>query len=240
MNKTLAVIALGILCAIPGGAASSSSSKPIEVVDEYTFKMSLKVPRTYDNMQSLGYRKYQTQMVQGTMRIVYSGDGTGSGTYIEIDGLYNKTHKVSGKNVTYKTLINESMWFTRIGYIGSNKTGKFTTPFVSFAIDANPSYNIGADEPDNSLILVLSGYGSSKTMTWQGYKNVRYIKKLSGSAAGDLGCGCSAYGHKSATRTAAWDGPTCEVTDVATVRCGSWAATWKRRYTRTATPKKTS
>lgn len=190
--------------------------------------MTLKVPRTYDNMQSRGYRKYQPQRVEGTMYIVYSADGSGQGSYVQLTGLVNKTHKINGANVRYETLVDD----IKLGYIGSNRTGTFKVPFLSFAMDANPSYNVGTDEPDNTLVLEVSGYGTSKTMTWQGYKNVRYINKIVGTVAGNLGCGCRSYGHKSCTRTAGWYGPTDEVVDIAAIRGGSWSAKWKRRFIR--------
>ena len=224
MNKLTFMLALAATCMLPG----SASTNVTEVVDEYRFVMTLKVPRTYDNMQSQGYRKYQTQKVEGTMYIVYSSNGTGAGTYIELKNLVNKTHKVSGSYVKYTTMVDG----VKIGYIGSNKTDMFKTPFLSFAMDADPSYNVGADEPDNTLVLEVSGYGTSKTMTWSGYKNVRYISKLTGRCAGNLGCGCTAYGHKSCTRTAAWYGATDEVTDIAAIGAGTWTAKWKRRFTR--------
>lgn len=231
MNKLLAALVLCSFCSIQG---SSATNKVTEVVDEYSFKMVLRVPRTYDNTQSLGYRKYQTQTVKGLLRIVYSADGEGRKTYIEVADLVNKTHKVLGCPVTYLTYVgNDSDWPTRIGYIGSNKTGQFKTPFVSFSMDANPSYNVGADEPDNALILRLSGQGTSKLVTWNGYKDVRIIKTLVGTLSGDLGCGCTAYGHKSCTRTAAWYGPTDDATDIAAIGKGTWRATWSRRYMRT-------
>ena len=219
------------LCTIP--SVGATTKKVTEVVDEYKFTMILRVPRTYDNMQSLGYRKYQAQRCYGVLRIVYSADGTGRSTYLEMVDLYNKTHKVGGKCVEYLTIIGSDEWPTRIGYIGNNKTGKFTTPFVSFSMDANPSYNVGDDEPDNALILRLSGSGTSKLITWNGYKNVRIIKRLRGKLAGDLGCGCTAYGHLSCTRTASWFGPNLdEATDIAAIDGGHWTATWKRRYMR--------
>ena len=226
MNKLTMMLALAAMCVMPGPAATTNVT---EVVDEYEFNMVLKVPRTYDNMQSRGYRKYQTQRVKGTLLIVYSADGCGQNTYIQITDLVNKTHKVAGEHVRYTTMVDD----VKLGYVGSNKTGVFKTPFLSFAMDANPSYNVGADEPDNTLVLEVSGYGTSKVMkNWQGYKNVQYISKIVGSAAGNLGCGCMAYGHTSCTRLAAWFGATDEVTDIAAIRAGAWSAKWKKRYIR--------
>ena len=237
MKKLLTVLALGILALTLSLHAADSSCSEVEVVDEYELVMKLKVPRTYDNMQSLGYRKLQYQKVVGTLRIVYSGAGTGYGTYLEVTNLVNQTHKLSnGQNVTYQAIIGADGKTTRIGYIGNNRTGVFTKPFLSFSMDCNPSYNIGEDEPDNALIINLSGYGTSALKNWEGYR-CRIIKRISGKLAGDLGCGCTAYGHKSCTRTAAWYGPTDEATDVAPVDNGVWYIKWKRRYMRDFVPK---
>ena len=225
MNKLMIMLACVATCFIAGSATTTNVT---EVVDEYDFSMTLRVPRTYDNMQSTGYRKYQTQRIKGTMRIVYSADGSGQGTYIQFTDLVNKTHKVSGAYVKYTVLVDD----VKIGYVGNNRTDVFKVPFLSFAMDADPSYNVGTDEPDNTLVLEVSGYGTSKTITWQGYKNVRIINKLRGSSAGNLGCGCRAYGHKSCTRTAGWYGPTDEVTDIASIYGGNWTAKWKKRYIR--------
>lgn len=38
-----------------------------QIVDTYKIKMSIYVPRIYDNYQSLGYRKYQKQSLTGEL-----------------------------------------------------------------------------------------------------------------------------------------------------------------------------
>lgn len=172
--------------------------------DVYRFKAALHVPRVYDNTQSLGRRKYQTQKLEGVLRVT---PVEGREPKIEL-ALTNKTHKVGGSPVTYETDVSGVLWHV----IGSNKTGVFKTPSVKFSVDANPSYNIGDDEPDNTLILTFAGKGTS----W---------KRLSGYAAGQLGCGCYAYGHTSPTRLL-YD--LCMVVDTA----AAWG-TWSAKYLRT-------
>lgn len=160
----------------------------------YEVTMRLKVPRVYDNYQSLGYRKPQWQKIVGYVSVdkdmasqPSEDDGYVSGEpEIYAYGFTNKTHKLSsGKRVTYAdcSLADDVMW----RYIGSNKTGKFKTTCIKFSLDLDPSYNIGYDEPDNTLIIQLSGIGSSE-------------KKIKGNVTGQIGCGCMAYGHVSPTR----------------------------------------
>lgn len=172
--------------------------------DVYRFRASVKVPRVYDNAQSLGYRKYQTQRLEGILRVT---PGKGLEPKVEL-ALTNRTHKVGGSPVTYETDVGGALWHV----VGSNKTGVFKTPSVKFSVDANPSYNIGADEPDNTLILTFAGKGTS----W---------KRLSGYAAGQLGCGCYAYGHTSPTRL---------LYDLTTPvdTAAAWG-TWNAKYLRT-------
>lgn len=154
----------------------------------YKLTMRLRVPRVYNNTQSLGYRKMQYQTIVGY--VIVDKDVTKAEEYtgepeMSVFRVYNKTHKVNNANVTYGDAdATDVMW----RYIGSNKTGVFKNTNIKFSLDLNPSYNIGADEPDNALIVTLSGYGTSE----------KYIK---GSVSGQIGCGCMAYGHVSPTRT---------------------------------------
>lgn len=174
------------------------------VTVEYDLTMVLKVPRVYNNMTSEGYRKYQTQRVNGILRVIVND--CQSEPTIEVVGLCNRTHKVNSKCVTYDTVVDgSSFWHS----IGSNATGSFRKSSVCIRIDADPSYNIGDDEPDNTLILALSGSGTEKA--------------ISGKVAGQIGCGCRAYGHKSPTRIM-W---TDQVVDIASVY-GFWKAKYKR------------
>lgn len=129
-----------------------------QTVDTYSFKMNLKVPRIYDNMASLGYRKLESQRLVGELQFIYSDDGS---VNVKVKNLKNRTHKVNGIPISYvcydfpydnhKPLV--------VG-IGSNRTGRFKQGGAEFAFQADPSYNIGAVDEDNTLILELSGYGT--------------------------------------------------------------------------------
>lgn len=59
-----------------------------ETVDIYDFKMSLKIPRVYNNNYSLGYRRLQSQQFAGTAEVVYKD---GERPVINIVDLVNKT-----------------------------------------------------------------------------------------------------------------------------------------------------
>lgn len=192
-------------------------------VDEYKIVMYVYVPRIYDNNQSLGYRKYQMQKIVGLLQIAYPNDG--SSPTILVEDLVNKTHKLSNKaNITYKCKVDSSMMYPRVNLIGNNKTGKFHTGAVNFYLDAEPNYNKGKDDEDNSLLITLAGKGLTKSVS-----SGRRMYMIKGNLAGTLGCGCYAYGHTSPTRVAAWRGPSCIVDDVAAV-WGSWTASYKSSY----------
>lgn len=174
MKKIISMLALVGLLSIPASSGDVT----------YKVTLSLKVPRVYDNMESLGYRKMQPQSVTG--RVIVNADDMGAyEPSISSRDFVNKTHKVSGKNVTYSdTEATDVKW----RYIGSNKTGVFKGANVKFSLDLDPSYNIGEDEPDNTLMMTLAGCGSSD-------------KSIKGAVTGQIGCGCKAYGHVSPTRT---------------------------------------
>lgn len=217
------------------------------VTDVYALKMRVCVPRIYDNTTSEGYRKYQWQTIVGELHITYQvvcGCEDYSHPTIEVKNLKNKTHKISGKNITYTCLVNndgeQSGPYTRVNVIGNNRTDVFKRASVCFYVDAEPSYNVGEDTEDNSLLITLGGYGTVADAKWYPYysccsssyrkyfMNVGFISNLKGHLSGTLGCGCSAYGHKSPTRVMGFDGPTCQVDDVAAV-FGQWTATFKER-----------
>ena len=150
----------------------------------YKITMNLKVPRVYDNTQSLGYRKPQRQSIVGYVMVDKSADPGQYEPLISFFDMENRTHKIGGKRVTYMdSYADEVMW----RYIGNNRTGIFRNTLVKFRMDMNPSYNIGEDEPDNTLIVTLSGFGSSE-------------RSIFGGVTGQIGCGCMAYGHISPTR----------------------------------------
>ena len=67
-----------------------------EVYDLY---IDVNVPRVYDNANSLGYRRYQRQRLQG---VLYA-DADG----VRITGLYNRKHTVGGVHVRYTFLVDK-------------------------------------------------------------------------------------------------------------------------------------
>lgn len=193
------------------------------IVDEYKFTMHVYVPRIYDNTASLGYRKYKQQTVNGTLRLTYES-GTVRPT-ITVTNLVNKSHKINGCNITYTTTVDSGDYvYPRVNVIGNNKTGVFKTGTIVFHMDANPSYNIGEDVEDNSLLVTLAGRTTTKVVNCR-----RVIGTGRGNLAGTLGCGCTAYGHVSPTRVLGVEGPTDEVDDVASV-WGTWSMRYQRSY----------
>lgn len=173
-------LTLSSLACLPGFAGCGT-----EVYDLY---IDVNVPRVYDNANSLGYRRYQRQRLQGVLYADEDG--------VRIEGLYNRKHKVGGVHVRYTCEVDNAEW----AIVGNNRTGVFKRPSVKFALEAVPSY-IGAYEPtdDETLVLTLAGSGT--------------FNRISGYVAGTLGCGCSWYGHTSPTRSYF----TCDVVDKAAV-----------------------
>lgn len=167
MNIPMKIVVAGLL----SGVISLASFA--HVIDKYDFSMRLYVPRVYDNMQSLGYRKYQPQTLKGTLFVVYTDDGE---TLVKVKGLENRTHKIGGKRVTYECYenINDNNGVLAVG-VGSNKTLKFNQGGVKFSFTADPSYNIGGLEEDNTLMLWLSGHGILRKGT---------LKSIRGSVTG--------------------------------------------------------
>ncbi len=192
----------------------------VAAVDTYIFTMHLAVPRIYDNAQSLGSRKYQSQTIKGEMLMMYGKDA--KLVDVQFTNMVNKTHKLSnGKYVSYgRTTLDTIIW-PRFNAIGSNKTGKFKTASICFYIAAEPSYNIGEFDEDNALYVMLAGKGAF-------HSKQLHLKSASGKVAGTLGCGCMAYGHKSPTRKITFYGPGKEVDDVAAV-----FGTWSIKYSKT-------
>ena len=212
----------------------------------YSLKISQYVPRIYDNTESKGYRQYELQQLAGYLYFsFYKGV---SRPEIFITGLYNKTHKIGGNNITYETTVDNAGYqvYPRVNLIGSNKTGKFNTVSCCFYVDADPSYNKGGDTEDNTLLCVFAGKGTTKTRTvkaWQEYTykdargkkrtgtklvtlgKYRIINTIRGNNAGSIGCGCTEYGHISPTRVAGALAATSEVDDVAATY-GTWSASY--------------
>jgi hypothetical protein len=177
MNFAKSVAAAVVLVSLSTRAADRQVHA---VADSYDIKLTLKVPVIVDNMQSLGRRVYRTQRLQGLL-VAYYYDET-KDPVVVIPYLYNKDYKIRGEYVTYKTYVSGVLWRA----VGDNRKGVFKKAAFGLAIEADPSYNIGDDEPDNTLVLTLAGSGS--------------VKSVSGGASGQIGCGCAAYGHKSPTR----------------------------------------
>lgn len=192
----------------------------IVAADEYDVQIYLKVPQVLENTHSMGYRKMKHQQLKGTMYINW----TDKDDYIvTFEGMYNKNFKVGGKPVVYKCMEYGDVG-TVFSWIGNNATGQFKTPCISMSILAEPSYAIGEPSADNSFILHMSGVGISKMVG-----GCRIARMFTGSVAGQQGCGCAAYTHKSPTRNAGIRGPTCEVVDIAPLARGKWRAKFKRR-----------
>lgn len=176
MKKFISLALMSMLLALQGSAETLF----------YKVSIRLNVPRVFDNMQSLGYRKMQWQSITGYVAVDMSApDKSSCEPVVYAYNFVNRTHKVQGSRVTYlDAWATDVMW----RYIGSNKTNVFRKPNVKFSLDMNPSYNIGDDEPDNTLIMTLAGSGSSDSL-------------IIGRITGQIGCGCMAYGHISPTRT---------------------------------------
>lgn len=222
MKKAICVLFLA-LTAVVGGYASSTSKSKATITDVYTFKMAVKTPRVYDNMQSKGYRKYRIDKLYGELHLTYPADGTG-GAEISVKNLKNRSYKVGGNYVTYETYLDEDKVCPRVNLIGSNKTGIFKKPSVAFALVCDPSYNVGEMDEDNTLYITLSGSGTVRKC-----KNTReqLIKSMSGYLSGTLGCGCSAYGHMSPTRVNGAYGPICDMVDDVAAVWGTWKAIYR-------------
>ena len=211
MNATFKTVVAGIFAGLVSFASLA------QIVDQYDLTMRLYVPRVYDNMQSLGYRRYQLQTLKGKLLLIYTDDGE---TVVKVKDLENRTHKVNGKRVTYECYenFNDNNGVLVVG-VGSNKTLKFNQGGVKFSFTADPSYNIGGVEEDNTLMLWLSGHGSLRN---------GILKSIKGSVTGQIGCSCYAYGHISPTRKY-FGYLTDIVLDIAPVD-GRFTMSFKNRY----------
>lgn len=206
-------------------------------VDVYDFRMRIRVPRIYDNTQSRGERKWQTQIVQGEMHVDY--DTNELAPVITFRNCVNRSHSIDGAPVTYLCEHGYDEVIRRWVVMGNNRTGSFTNGSCFFYADFEPSYNIGEDEPDNALLLYFGGYGTlSRVKTdcrpcsdctcgpyaWK-------VKKWRGYCVGTMGCGCRAYGHTSPTRVLGFCGVLCDyVVDVAAIPMGKWYASYRYSY----------
>lgn len=183
------------------------ASVAFAVTDVYSFTMNLQIPQVVNNSESMGKRVYKRQKLTGTLLVKYFDDDMAE---VTVTNLVNKSFKAFGKNVTYDTETYYTVW----NLIGNNATGVFKQPSVHLEAEAQPSYVAGYEpDNDNSLIISLSGKGSSK-------------KRMTGYVTGTLGCGCTVYGHKSPTRVMGAYGPLPIVHDVASIY-GTWTAKLK-------------
>lgn len=208
-------------------------------VDVYEFRMKVRVPRIYNNTQSLGERKWQTQIIHGQMLVDYNTNELAP--IITFKNCVNKTHKIDGKNVTYLCEQGYDEVVRRWVVMGNNRTGSFKNGSCYFFADFEPSYNIGEDEPDNSLLLHFGGYGTLEKIKNPINPCIDYecgtteaiwkVRKWRGYCVGTMGCGCRAYGHKSPTRVLGFCGPLCNyVVDVAAIPMGQWYAIYRYSY----------
>ena len=213
-----ALLAFGVVIAYSVRAVSPSS-----ITDVYTFRMTLHMPRIYDNMESLGYRQYTTDTIRGELHLTYYSDGD-DGAVISVTNLVNKSYKIGKSYVTYESTVDEDFISPRVNLIGNNKKNTFKIPSVAFCLICDPSYNIGDIDEDYTLYLLLSGRGT--TVTWS-KKGIQLIKTLSGYVTGTMGCGCSAYGHISPTRINGPYGPLKDAVDDVAAVWGTWYASYK-------------
>ena len=126
-----------------------------ETVDTYRFKMSIYLPRIYENAQSLGYRKYQKQSLTGELSIIYRGSEPPK---FKVEKLVNNTQR--GISYECYSESGESWIDGMVVALGSNKTKKWNQSGMKFSFWADPSYNIGDLGEDNSMFLDLSGKGT--------------------------------------------------------------------------------
>lgn len=197
-------------------------------VDVYDFKMLLQVPRIYDNTQSLGQRKWQVQLVCGQMLVDY--DTCDPVPRITFANCVNRTHKVNGRYVTYLCEEGYDERECRWVAMGDNRTRVFQFGSCYFHATFNPSYNVGDDEPDNTLVLDFGGRGNvQRIMTAHGV--VGKVLQWQGFCVGQMGCGCRAYGHVSPTRVLGFYGPLLDqVVDIAAIPMGKWVARYRCSY----------
>ena len=199
-----------------------------QTTDVYDFKMLIQVPRIYDNTHSLGQRKWQAQLICGQMLVNY--DTCSLAPRITFVNCVNRSHKIGNKYVTY--LCEEGCEETERRWVvmGNNYTRTFTQGSCYFHAEFNPSYNVGDDEPDNTLLLDFGGRGTLQPVRLaKGY--ALKVRRWTGFCVGMMGCGCRAYGHISPTRALGFCGPVLdEVVDVAAIPMGKWVAVYRCSY----------
>lgn len=201
-------------------------------VDVYDFRMSVKVPRIYGNEKSLGSRRWQTQVIRGEMHVDYGTDALAP--VISFKGCVNRSHRIDGKPVTYLCEQGYDTVNRQWVVMGDNRTGSFKNGSCFFYADFEPSYNVGEDEPDNSLLLYFGGYGTLQRVGTDGCScepHAMKVKRWRGYCVGTMGCGCRAYGHVSPTRVLGLCGALFDyVVDVAAIPMGKWSASYRYSY----------
>lgn len=201
------------------------SSAAIET-DVYDVKLYADMPRVYDNMSSIGYRKYQRQQIVGQMYVMYDKNDQ---ITLWFSQFTNKTYKINGDPVTYEVLF-DSESLHNFSWCGNNKTGKFTRPNCNFAISMIPSYKIGSEMLDDVHLQISCTKGSKRKISICGQDAI-IASLLSGYCAGQIGCNCKAWGHISPTRMWGFFGPNCTVTDIASVN-GKVKMKWNKALSR--------
>lgn len=195
---------------------SSSMLYARTYVDVYDVAMKLHMPRVYDNTKSKGYRKYQAQTITGKLYLTYSDDDSISSMCF--GKFVNQTHKINGKSVTYEVFLEEDS-LSNFSWCGNNKTGVFKQPNCNFVMQMVPSYKIGDQMLDDVHLSVACTSSTVKNVKHSSGKVVPVAHYLKGYCTGQIGCNCREWGHMSPTRTWCIWGPSCYVTDVASV-CG--------------------
>lgn len=201
-----------VLAALVAVSALFAHSDPVPAwADRYDLKLTLKVPAIVDNMESKGKRVYKTQRLRGTLVAYYYDEGRDP--YVAVVGLYNKDYAIRGRCVTYGTTVSDVLWRA----VGDNRKEVFKKAAFGFRLEANPSYNVGDDEPDNTLILTLAGAGT--------------VKSVSGNASGHVSPTRIVYCHYVGSKWAQtcwphWWYPT--VVDIAPC-WGTWSIKFRDR-----------
>lgn len=203
-------------------ALEAKEDSSILAEDEYAISLTLYVPQVRNNSTSMGTRRIELQRITGMMYV----DWLSNDSYtISFGTLTNKHFKVADRNVTYVGQVETDTIYPSFTYIGSNQSGIFTKPVLSFYCSLLPSYAIGEVSEDNSFYLYLAGRGTSIQL---GGGEGRVMKRITGNVVGTQGCGCYDYGHKSPTRAAGVTGPTDRVVDIVSTY-GRWTAKFQRR-----------
>lgn len=195
-----------------------------QYTDVYDVKMKLNIPRVVDNTQSLGYRKYQAQLISGQMFMTYGDYGVEKVCFSKF---INYTHKVNDIYVTYQVVMDEDS-LHNFSWCGDNSKQEFFAPNFNMTIEMTPSYKKGSEMLDDIYLSIACTHSIVKTdMHNDDYVHIVYYMK--GYCTGQIGCNCTAWGHISPTRIWGWCGPTYITTDIASI-IGQIQIRWNTRY----------